>query len=678
LFVTVLVLTLLLPTRSRAQFKVLDMEVGSLTHQYSAIGNEPFPSGGYDFVWPAWMSGINAEAETQWYGGLWIASKNFTDQDGKQWQYKTAHVGPRATGADEFFPTEFRKISKFEPTSVTVDGAPSFRVVADVDEVNSDLPSTRKIVSKGNTITGISWKREIYAWQQGDHDNYHINVYTFTNTGNTDGDEEIEVGDQTAEGVYIHRHRRQVGVALPDVVGTRFSYTDRPAEGDIRAFIHFPYTGANEETLGSPNVDDGAVESDTLGRLSDQGFSGVATLFASKSTDEPMVNDMTQPTTTSFDGCDDQVGAIGQDGSNEQKMIREYEDRITVGHETPHFADWVDQDGDFTTWEGQNARRTGNVHRDLDWGRCANWDYGPYTLEPGDSIKVVMAEAVDGLTPYEASVIGRKFKQKGEDVEAPITFRGKTMGKNDWWYTGRDSLMQTFQRAQMHYYEGLGSIPEPPRPPKNFTVTSGVNEIELEWTPGGSSPERWELYRARSFMTGIPKKDFRYEKIATLDRSMTSFTDTEVSRGVDYFYYMQAVGPASANDGSIMTDPGPLRSNRMHTQTWDPANLKRPPGEKLTDFRVVPNPLDLTSDAGVRWRARELRVGFLEIPGECTIRIYTESGQLLRTIEHTDGSGDEFWNLKTEDQQVIASGIYIAVLTTPDGSRDTEKFIVAR
>jgi len=678
-FVASLVLVLLVPGESHAQFELVNMEVGSLTHQYSEIGNEPFPSGGYDWAWPAWKLPL-AENETQtaWYSGLWVARKNFTDADGEEWEHKIAHVGPRATGSDEFFPTGLKVISKYEPTAVTVDGTPSFRVLTDVDEVNPDLPSTRKIVMTGNTVTGISWRREIYAWQQEDHDNYHINVYTFTNTGNTDGDEEIEVEGQTAEEVYIHRHRRPQGQPVIDIVGEDLSYTGRPAQEDIRANVGFRYTGSTdgEETLGSPNLDEGIVDADTVGRLSANKFYGVATLFASRSADQPLVNDMQQPVTTNFNGCDDQTMAIGQDATNRTKMGNEFEE-MTKGHERPHHADWVDEDGDFTTWEGiRNTMAYAQEGFDQG-GQCMDWDYGPYTLAPGDSIKIVMAEAVDGLDTEEATVIGRRFKQKGEDVEAPITFRGKTMGKNDWWYTGRDSLMQTYQRAQMHYYEGLGSIPEPPIPPRSFTVTSGVNEINIEWTPGSISPEQWELYRSESFVIGLPEKDFQYEKIATLDPGTTSFTDTEVVRGVDYYYYLQAVGSAMENDGSIMTDPGPLRSNRVITQTWDPANLKRSPGEQLSDFRVVPNPLDLSASTTVRYRSRDLRIGFLDIPGECTIRIYTESGQLVKTIEHTDGSGDEFWNLRTDDQQIIASGIYIASITSDEG-RAVEKFIVAR
>jgi hypothetical protein len=66
------------------------------------------------------------------------------------------------------------------------------------------------------------------------------------------------------------------------------------------------------------------------------------------------------------------------------------------------------------------------------------------------------------------------------------------------------------------------------------------------------------------------------------------------------------------------------------------------------------------------------------LPAVCTIRIYTERGDLVKTIEHTDGSGDELWDSTTSYRQVIVSGVYIAVFTTPDGKSAMRKFIVIR
>ena len=58
---------------------------------------------------------------------------------------------------------------------------------------------------------------------------------------------------------------------------------------------------------------------------------------------------------------------------------------------------------------------------------------------------------------------------------------------------------------------------------------------------------------------------------------------------------------------------------------------------------------------------------FLNIPGQCDIRVFTERGDLIHYISHNDGSGDEAWNLVTSGRQVVAPGIYLAhILVTSD------------
>ena len=61
-----------------------------------------------------------------------------------------------------------------------------------------------------------------------------------------------------------------------------------------------------------------------------------------------------------------------------------------------------------------------------------------------------------------------------------------------------------------------------------------------------------------------------------------------------------------------------------------------------------------------------------------------ESGDLVKTIEHTDGSGDESWGVLAEEWsasntgQIIVSGIYIAYIETPDGESTVLKFAIVR
>jgi hypothetical protein len=90
--------------------------------------------------------------------------------------------------------------------------------------------------------------------------------------------------------------------------------------------------------------------------------------------------------------------------------------------------------------------------------------------------------------------------------------------------------------------------------------------------------------------------------------------------------------------------------------------------------------------------ADEYKIAFLNIPAFCKIRIFTERGDLIQTLEHMDGSGDEFWDSVTSSRQTVVSGVYIAHFevtqdySDPDtgqllykkGDNTYQKFVVIR
>ena len=83
--------------------------------------------------------------------------------------------------------------------------------------------------------------------------------------------------------------------------------------------------------------------------------------------------------------------------------------------------------------------------------------------------------------------------------------------------------------------------------------------------------------------------------------------------------------------------------------------------------------------AQIRFPDQTDKLAFFNIPGRCTIAIYTDLGELVDEIEHTDGSGDEFWDHTTSSRQVVASGLYIAVITDLDtNERIIKKFVIIR
>ena len=121
-----------------------------------------------------------------------------------------------------------------------------------------------------------------------------------------------------------------------------------------------------------------------------------------------------------------------------------------------------------------------------------------------------------------------------------------------------------------------------------------------------------------------------------------------------------------------------LNSSKFYTITNKAASLKRPAGKSFDDIRVVPNPYHISSRDFQYGVSAPDRLMFLNIPPECKIRIFTERGDLIDTIEHTDGSGDEAWNSITSSRQVIVSGLYSAHLEVPGVGSTIRKFTVVR
>ena len=56
--------------------------------------------------------------------------------------------------------------------------------------------------------------------------------------------------------------------------------------------------------------------------------------------------------------------------------------------------------------------------------------------------------------------------------------------------------------------------------------------------------------------------------------------------------------------------------------------------------------------------ARKIR--FTNLTSHCTIKIFTLSGELISTLDHTNElSGNAFWDMRTINNQEIAPGLYI-------------------
>jgi len=158
-----------------------------------------------------------------------------------------------------------------------------------------------------------------------------------------------------------------------------------------------------------------------------------------------------------------------------------------------------------------------------------------------------------------------------------------------------------------------------------------------------------------------------YENLDDYAMSMApDFTDSsDVPTSVDVYTIRTRKTFSGGSNGDLFRF-----SIRSLTEKKSTYNLDR--------IRVVPNPYYMKAAWDKDRYHRQ--VMFAHLPAECTIRIFTVSGLLIRTIRHEskDGDGDEFWNMTTDENLDIVSGLYIYQVEAKDGKTKVGKFAIIR
>jgi len=99
--------------------------------------------------------------------------------------------------------------------------------------------------------------------------------------------------------------------------------------------------------------------------------------------------------------------------------------------------------------------------------------------------------------------------------------------------------------------------------------------------------------------------------------------------------------------------------------------------DDLDGVRVVPNPY--MAESIYNEGPGQNRVRFTNLPVNCTIEIYTVSGEFVARINHNNYyDGNEWWNLRSYNNQEVSPGLYIYTVETPDGDKVVDKFAVVR
>ncbi len=298
---------------------------------------------------------------------------------------------------------------------------------------------------------------------------------------------------------------------------------------------------------------------------------------------------------------------------------------------------------------------------------------GPYELTKDsknaryDSVTFVYAIGVGSIGWNAADSIG-KLWFNGEITDS---------AKDAYILKGRDSLFQTLDRAKWAWDRISQGKPIPAAPPApDVSVTSGPDDIKVDWSypdpsyyddavTGADDWYAWRVYRKQgAFLVNDPldqNSGARWHLVyETTDRNTTQFVDTDVNRGVDYYYAVTAVDNGSQNKDGIIPNEK-LESSRYLTRSQLPAVPFKPGLNESNKIRVVPNPATVASGKALVSGSPD-KISFFNLPIKCTLRIFTETGDLIKTIDHY-GTADHEWNQRTDDNQYVSSGIYILAAT---------------
>jgi hypothetical protein len=562
--------------------------------------------------------------------------------------------------------------------------------------VDPNLPADQMIELHYKSYPGFEVTKRSYSYSNPNHDDYVIHVCKYKCTFDWDQDPQpdtdasqtlqdvyfvVGYSCQTAEGTYI-TYSRWYEEAKDDwatfenypselVSGGRELAISYCWDGDHPEITEFEEGGQEFDDTGDPRfaIGEGGDTPMPSGEFISTAYAGFAALHVDKSPTDHS-DDVNQP-----------VSIMGN------MNIYNVWDSDFPGFATVW--DWAFS-GIKQTVEDQSGWPDDAMAQEDEFPFQA---FGPYNFSLGDSVTIVYVTGANGISRQLAIEKGLEWRdwyrgEEGADFDNDA--------KNELLATGKDSLFQTFDRALWAWSRNLDIAD--PLPAPDLTVKSGPNVIYLEWEDlstmgdfdtGVPDLDHYVIYRKQGNFLVDEYNELRadgihllWEPIAIVPKTQHTYVDSNVVRGEAYHYAVTAVDNGSQNTNGIF--PGQPLESSIYANRSELAAFAFEPGKAdAKTVRIVPNPY-IVRAGEFNFTGEDDRLLFVNLPAYCTIRIYTVTGDLIKTIQHTSGSADDNWDQVTDSNQLIASGVYILQV---DNAKDLdqnpvsgsiEKFIIIR
>ncbi|GAB4335623.1 MAG: hypothetical protein Kow0037_15780 [Calditrichia bacterium] len=325
--------------------------------------------------------------------------------------------------------------------------------------------------------------------------------------------------------------------------------------------------------------------------------------------------------------------------------------------------------------------------------------FGPYTLEIGDKLRFALAEVCGYGGQPGKRVEGGQVTQQWTNIpswDGKVVLDGQVMTEHyitDFGYpdyvnsdviTVQDVAHKAFQAylgaeptlpvwPEDNPSQGSYSIPVPVPSPAITIKNTPRAEVMIQWNREAEkfthpnltgTLTKYNVYRSNSGMG--PWKLIGTVNVGDVNEdNIYEFVDDDETFKVGERKYYAVV---SEDEHGIKGGKTNITLFRKNIGSVD----------KLGKVYAVPNPLVLKSGYQGQGSSIDDKIGFYGLPEECTIRIYSYAGQLVKTIHHNDPVYTTEWFQVTRNNQEIASGLYFYVVTTPEGEETAGKFIVIK
>ena len=319
------------------------------------------------------------------------------------------------------------------------------------------------------------------------------------------------------------------------------------------------------------------------------------------------------------------------------------------------------------------------------------FSYGPYTLAPGDKIRLIVAE-VAGVMDYNEVVAGDPEGHFPDSTIAAVKRNAAWARKAVQWGIG----------AEVDGISLAADAPEPPPAPQTDAVNASEGTekpiIAVTWDDiaetvtytdgsggvfydGLSDLDGYRIYRSQDFqyssetqppvfrgaawhlLADIPRTAF--DQYFDTELGKYKYLDEDVSYGQKFGYYVAAYNEnprtwTSAN-GTVVNNLPTLESG-SHRRSGA-ASAAAGPVESF-DIYAVPNPYVFGDPDRHFGLSDPYRIEFRNLPVRASIRIYTIAGDLVKTIHHGPDergniSGTAVWDQRTDSGLLVAPGMFI-------------------